>query len=209
MRIITDEFKVKVREELGIDIRTIPVSFIESDCLPTSFAQYNHKEERINVCQKMFEYDFTDVDIQAIIYHECVHAKQHQEGRYPQLDEKGNIKQYLIKFPIDDEFIEKRWNEFYETMDILKIPRELSQRTTKQQATWDAHLNIIVTPWIREKEIEGYYEEEGNVQQALNEIEAYEKELEAYEKLMSPKNLKIQRDGLEKNKRFIEKNKQL
>ena len=99
----------------------------------------------------------------------------------------------------------EKWNEFYETMDILKIPRELSQRTTKQQATWDAYLNIRVTPWIREKEIEGYYESEGNVQQALNEIEAYEKELEAYEKLMSPKNLKIQRDGLEKNKRFIEK----
>lgn len=205
LRIITDRFKVKVREELGLDIRTIPVSFIESDCFPTSFAQYNHKDARINVCQKIFEYNFTDVDIQAIIYHECVHAKQHQEGRYPQLDEEGNIKQYLIKFPIDDEFIEKRWNEFYEHMDFKNISRDSTKRTAEQQKIWDTHLNSEVIPWIREKEVEGYYEEEGNVQQALNEIEAYEKELEAYEKLMSPINLKIQREGLEKHKRFIKK----
>ena len=205
MRIITDEFKVKVRDELGIDIRTIPVSFIESDCLPTSFAQYNHKEARINICQKIFEYNFTDVDIQAIIYHECVHTKQHQEGRYPRLDEEGNIKQYPIRLPIDDEFMAEKWNEFYEHMDFKNIPRDSTKRTVAQQKLWDSHVNSGVIPWIREKERKGYYKIRGSVQQALNEIEAYEKELEAYEKLMSPKNLKIQRDGLEKNKRFIEK----
>nr|WP_306449129.1 hypothetical protein [Odoribacter splanchnicus] len=147
MRIITDRFKVKVREELGLDIRTIPVSFIESDCFPRSFEQYNHKDARINVCQKIFEYNFTDVDIQAIIYHECVHAKQHQEGRYPRLDEEGNIKQYLIRFPIDDEFIEKRWNEFYEHMDFKNISRDIfpetgissSQRNIRRKVVFYGH----------------------------------------------------------------------
>lgn len=88
-------------------------------------------------------------------------------------------------------------------MDFKNISRDSTKRTAEQQKIWDTHLNSEVIPWIREKEVEGYYEEEGNVQQALNEIEAYEKELEAYEKLMSPINLKIQREGLKKHKRFI------
>lgn len=136
----------------------MPFTFL--GCPPGTNAEYYNKENRINICPRLFECNYKLIDIQAIVFHEYIHVLQNQEGRYPAQYANGSFIKTTYTFRYGMEEVNAAWKGFYDQMDVAGIPRE--NRTEYQQRFWDQYILIMVDPVIKMQQNGETYTEERN-----------------------------------------------
>ena len=94
-KVMTPQFKQKIRDELGVNPDKIPI-LLGSDLIhnaQTNMAYYS-VDGNIHVYDECFTRGYSWDDMEAIMYHEYVHAKQHL------VDVKSNVKNSQFATPL-------------------------------------------------------------------------------------------------------------
>jgi len=182
--IMTNAFKDKIFSELGVISDSVKIK--EGTQSVGANASYNSETNELSVSPQMLERGYTLVDIESILYHEFVHAKQDMVDNIV-IERKGKyIVTYEYEIPCDEDYVQMGWNDFYATLDVLDIPRKQEECSTlEQKRQWDMYYEMFVR--TREEQFANgeTYILNTNVDLIKSEIEAYRLQYEKYANVMS------------------------
>ena len=135
---------------------------------------------------EIFNRGFTDVEIEAILYHEFVHVKQDIVDKIViERDESGIFVSDLYECEISEQVLENRLESFYLEMSRLDVPLDAEQRTTEQQEAWEKYYDAMYLFYEREKDAGNNYYFTVNKNLVETEYEAYSLMLDEYKNEMS------------------------
>ncbi|MDE5611696.1 MAG: hypothetical protein K2I90_06725, partial [Odoribacter sp.] len=204
-KVITEEFKSAVNKELGVNPDEIQIivnsNFKHS---PAANAAYKDTDQTLHVYEEMFGRNLTLSDMEAIMYHEYVHAKQDIVDKIVyERDEKEDIVTTEYQIPYTEADVADAWNNLYGTLDAENIPRDKNQRSPAQEQLYQHYKELHVDPIEKaynngETKIEKY-----NETLIRSEIEAYQRQLDKYQTQMSGWLLEMTRKNLETNKNIL------
>lgn len=186
--VLTTEFRNLILSELGIDISKILIKFDNGKLSPLANAGYIDTDGTIYISSKMFSSGWSTRDMEAIMYHECIHARQHLVDRIV-LERGPNgefvTKEYVVHTTRYD--IEEAWDTVYGLLDVNKIPKEGSKRDAMQEKVFEMYKSMYVDPVI-----ESYKSQTTNIVRYNKklieaELDAYTRQMNRYENIMSIK----------------------
>lgn len=149
-------------------------------------ARYNSLTNLFEVSAEIFNRGFTDVEIEAILYHEFVHVKQDIVDKIViERDESGIFVSDLYECEISEQVLENRLESFYLEMSRLDVPLDAEQRTTEQQEAWEKYYDAMYLFYEREKDAGNNYYFTVNKNLVETEYEAYSLMLDEYKNEMS------------------------
>lgn len=187
-KILTPEFIKSINNELEVDPNKIPIIMFGDKISPMGNAAYYSPDGSIHISKNMFTRDWTLIDMESIMYHEYVHARQDQvEGIVLPRDENNQIitqeyKVYYTEYDVNDA-----WNDFYTMLDIDKIPQNEDQRNAQQEQQYQMYKSLYIDPVINDYNNNISHIENHNKESIRMEVEAYQKQLNKYGHKMSAK----------------------
>ena len=187
-KILTPEFIKSINNELEVDPSEIPVIMFGDKVSIMGNAAYYSPEGSIHVSENMFTRNWTQIDMESIMYHEYVHARQDQvEGIVLPRNENNQIiteeyKVYYTEYDVNDA-----WNIFNTILDINNIPKNENQRNPLQEQQYQMYKTMHVDPIMNDYNNNISHIENHNKESIRMEVEAYQKQLSKYGHKMSAK----------------------
>ena len=204
-KIFTDTFKSKIVNDLGVNPDHITIN-VNSNLphAPYVRAIYNDVDNSICIFDAMFSNNLTQTDMESILYHEYVHAKQYLKDNVVIERDGINIKtsEYVL---IVSEFDVMLANLDLEFMcEQQGIPLESDKRNELQERDYQYLKGIYLDPELERYHNKDTYTVYLNKELVKCEYEAYRRQYENYKDVMS-EYLKLDtKIGLERNKNYYE-----
>ena len=198
-KVMTPQFKQKIRDELGVNPDKIPI-LLGSDLIhnaQTNMAYYS-VDGNIHVYDECFTRGYSWDDMEAIMYHEYVHAKQHLvDGIELPRNENNEIIMQEYVVPVSQWDLNKEWEEVNAIMETMGISLNADERTPIEEDAFQFYKDMHVTPIENAIQNGETQIKECNKDAVLEDIEAYRRQLEQYEGRMSAKLTEQTKDNLD------------